>query len=324
MHVMFVVSCRLLRVEILACWHGGVPMLAPQLCCPPFMLYSKECLVQMQVMHVSGVDVLGAPIAAGSLDPALLDGPFAWHALLPDGTLVKASLTAASTTKLGKTATTAAALGDDSVKDLMVSLLHPDGSMSSQQLGIVDVPDGESMPIPGWLRTSLNGHKTWVVDSTALGELKAAATKAAAEAAAAAQAAAAAAAAEAAAAEAAAANKKVKGGDKKALEKQKSAAPPAATAVSNGVDAAAVSQGATTASGSSCLTGTAAIEAKVQYLEQLEPQPRGSIRTAVLTDPDTRAVVVNREDHLMMINYVGGSRLLQVRNYAEFRGYQSH
>jgi hypothetical protein len=47
-------------------------------------------------------------------------------------------------------------------------------------------------------------------------------------------------------------------------------------------------------------------------LQALAPVSKGCIRAAELTDPDTRAVVVTREDRLLIVDYLDGSRLLQV------------
>lgn len=256
----------------------------------------------VQTLHSSGVDVLGAPIAAGSLAPNLLDGPFAWRALLPDGTLIKSAVTAGSAAR--PDTSPVAAQGDG-----VISIMHPDGSMSRQQPGAVELTDGTSITAAGWLHTSVDGHQSWQLDAGGVEDLKATAAKAAADAATAAEAAANAAAAEAAAAELAAASKKGgKSADKRALDKQKTIPAP-----STGADAAACG-----ANGAALATGAgadpAALHTMLESLQDQEPQERASIiRTAKLTDPDTQAVVVTREDHLMVVNYVGGNRLLQVR-----------
>lgn len=284
------------------CGHGACNLMhclamtlrEPVPCISNGLNLSAILFCRLQTVHSAGVEVPGAPVAAGQLDAGLVDGPFAWHALLPGGTLIKAEVSAESAAQ--------------TTVDGLRTIMHPDGSMSKQQQGAVELPDGSSLTAAGWLHTDLEGNMTWVLDAGALEDLEKAAVKAAADAAAAAEAAAATAAAEAAAAEAAAAKKVgAKGGDKRALDKQKSASPAAIAAGSDGVSAAA-------AAGSAA--DPAAMHGMLDKLATMEPQEKGSIRAAKLTDPDTQAVVVTREDHLMVVNYAGGNRLLQVNSYS--------
>jgi len=185
------------------------------------------------------------------------------------------------------------------------------------ELPLAGAADGVQQ-VAGWLRTTPQGEQTWVTDPAALQDLREGLAKAAQEAAAAA----AAAAAEAAAAAAAAAEttgKKGSKGDKKGLGKQGSSK----TGKQQPLDQAPSASATAGAAGEVGASGTApesdtprvalAVDAALQQLEQRPPQSMGSIKAVQLTDADTRAVVTTREDHLLIVDYLDGSRLLQVR-----------
>lgn len=282
----------------------------------------------LQVVQATGVDVLGAPLAAGKLQAAVAASASQWHAVLPDGTLIKASADAAAgaisaarsaTGPTGQCLTAGAAASGCRA----TSVLHTDGSVSQHhklELPLVGV-DGElRQEVDGWLRTGPDGEQTWVVDTVALQDLWANLAKAAEEAAVAA----AAMAAEAAEAAAAAETTGKKGSkDKKGLGKtvsskqaakqqqQQQQQDPAGPAA----EAAAGSSGNSTAADSVHVQAAAAAEAALHELEHQAPQFMGSIRAVQLTDADTRAVVTTREDHLLIVDYPDGSRLLQVRGF---------
>jgi hypothetical protein len=271
---------------------------------------------EAQVLQSSGVSVLGAPLAAGQLDTQLMVGPFAWHAVLADGTLVKAAAAAAAA------ATHSAA--DSGVlqqcgSSSRLAILHPDGSTSAQHALQVQ-PQGTAIPpvaVDGWLLTTPQGEQSWTADAAALERLEAdlvAAEEAAIAAAAAAEAAAAAAAV---AAESPTGKKGSKGEKDraKAISKHggistKRPEQPGGTA---DAEAASAAEGAAQAGTQLDEQAIAAIRDALAELLQQQPVSQGRIRAACLTDPDTRAVVTTREDHLLLIEYADGSKLLQVR-----------
>jgi hypothetical protein len=271
-------------------------------------------------MQATGVNVLGAPLAAGSLQAKVSASTSALHALLPNGTLIKAA---------------AAAGGASTAEPEALTILHPDGTVSQQQqqdLTLAGVAGDLKQRVAGWLRTSPHGEQSWAVDVEALQHLRASLAQAAAEATTAA-----ATAAEAAAAAAAEAvtGKKGSKGSKKDLHKQASSKPPSAkhsaqqqqqqqqqqpqheqaTAAAAAAGTGSPDPGATPRGGEAQHTqqaAAAAAEAALQDLEQQPPQSMGSIRAVRLTDADTQAVVTTREDHLLLVDYPDGSRLLQV------------
>lgn len=274
-----------------------------------------------QGVHATGVDVLGAPLAAGKLQGLVSGSASAWHAVLPCGTLVKA----AAPPPHGAAAAAPTGQHGSKASQGTVTILHPDGTVSQQQqqdLVLASVAGDMRQQVPGWLRTGPAGEQTWVVDAEALQDLRAGLAKAAEEAAAAA---AAAAATEAAAAAVAAESTGKKGskGSKKALDKSASSKKPQQQQKEQGEQAGAAT---TAAAATAAEAGNAAVagdgehmqeamdvaDAALQDLEQQPPQSMGSIRAVQLTDADTRAVVTTREDHLLIVNYPDGSRLLQV------------
>jgi hypothetical protein len=279
-------------------------------------------------MQATGVDVLGAPLAARKLQAAVAASASRWHAVLPDGTLIKASpnadsaAAAAAHSAAGSTGQCVTAGG---ASCRATTVLHTDGSISQHhalELPLAGV-DGElRQEVAGWLRTGPDGEQTWVVDTVALQDLRANLAKAAEEAAVAAAAMAAEAAAAAAAAETT--GKKGGKGDKKGLGKtvsskqaakqqqqqqqqQQDPAGPAAEAGAGGGG-----NSSSTATESVHAQAAAAAEAALHELEHQPPQCMGSIRAVQLTDADTQAVVTTREDHLLIVDYPDGSRLLQV------------
>jgi len=198
-----------------------------------------------------------------------------------------------------------------------ISILHPDGSMSRQQQGAVILGAGNVVKAAGWRRISSTGSQTWALDGSALQRMQDAAATASKQAEAAAAAAAEAAAAAAAAAEAAAAaaaaeasSKKGKAGQKPAAKASAAAtAAPGDSKTSADVAAAAPAPNAAGAADTSVLMVKAAqLQEVVQHLQALAPEELGHIRAAQLTDPDTQALVVTREDHLLAVNYPDGSR----------------
>lgn len=259
------------------------------------------------------MNVLGAPLASGHLDGQLPDGPFAWHTLLPDGTLMKADASGGPPAKQS-----AAPVGIDEILTCStaagITILHPDGSTSRQQQEHVVLADGSAVTAAGWLHSSTGGQLTWTIDQVALERLKSAAALAAAEASAAAEAAAAAAAAAEEAAAAEAASKKGGKGDKaRALDKQRSGAKShGSAAFGSAAGDGAVVAGAGSPSSITSTSTHESLQSVLQQLELLEPISKGHIRAACLTDPDTRAVVSTREDHVMVVSYTDGSKLLQV------------
>lgn len=91
--------------------------------------------------HATGVDVHGAPVAGGYLDgqlPAVLQSA-AWHAILPDGTLIKAASASRGMAGDGRSLT----------------LLHVDGWMSQR----VEAGAGQ---LPGWIFTGATGACAWL------------------------------------------------------------------------------------------------------------------------------------------------------------------
>lgn len=286
----------------------------------------------MQVIDASAVDVLGASLAAGSLTAQVAASASAWHAVLPDGTLIKAAAVPRAGGSVAPcaqhTSWSSAERDADKARQPqgLATVLHPDGQVSQQhhlelplQIGMA-AADPTRHEVAGWLRKTPQGEQTWVVDAAALQGLKHSLNRAAQEAAEAVAAAAAEAAAAAAAAEPP--SKKGTKGDKKALGKQGSShpgkqaqeqAPPATPAGPVAADGACSMGLGSSSSGGEQLHTAAAIDAALQGLEQQPPQTMGSIRAVQLTDADTGAVVTTREDHLLIVDYPDGSRLLQVR-----------
>ena len=261
-----------------------------------------------QVPATRGCAVLGAEVARGDLQQLLPEGPFHWHALLPDGTLVRSAAVA------------------DPRQELQLLITSPGGQISRYQAREV-----AGQKVPGWVRTGTDGQREWVADEEALGALRAVAkaaaevkareaAEAAAQAAAAAEAAAAAAAAE--------AGKKGGKGAKGALAKSGSkeraasgsGVRPVSGAGTAGKDVAAAGSG----EGGMAMVleeggedGSAAAEAGgeaagVLGVEGALVMPEDPLRVAQLQDPDTEAVVYTREDLLMLVAYADGSTLLQV------------
>lgn len=271
-------------------------------------------------MEATAVNILGAPLSAGRLEAQVAASTSAWHGLLPDGTLLKAAAPAgAAPANTGSTCSSTATAVSRMQPVRARTILHPNGALSQQrhmELPLPGAADGVQQ-VAGWLRTTPQGEQTWVTDPAALQDLREGLAKAAQEAAAAA----AAAAAEAAAAAAAAAEttgKKGSKGDKKGLGKQGSSK----TGKQQPLDQAASASATAGAAGEVGGSGTApesdtprvalAVDAALQELEQRPPQNMGSIKAVQLTDADTRAVVTTREDHLLIVDYPDGSRLLQV------------
>jgi hypothetical protein len=267
----------------------------------------------------AAVDVLGALLATGTLQAQVPASTSAWHAVLPNGTLIKAAAPDRAATPAGSSYTT--------------TILHPDGSCSQQQqqeLTLAGVGVSMKQRVAGWLRTSPDGEQVWALDTVALQNLRTDLAKTAEEAAAAGAAAAAEAAAAAAAAESTG-KKGSKGTKKSQLDKQASSKIPNAKQRANeqpqqqpeqAVSAAAAAAAAVTGSAEPGSTpgladaghvaAAAAAEAVLLDLERQPPQSMGSIRAVRLTDADTGAVVTTREDHLLIVDYPDGSKLLQV------------
>jgi hypothetical protein len=268
----------------------------------------------------AAVDVLGALSAAGTLQAQVPASTLAWHAVLPNGTLIKAAAPDRAATTAGSSYTT--------------TILHPDGSCSQQQqqeLTLAGVGVSMKQRVAGWLRTSPDGEQVWALDTVALQNLRTDLAKTAEEAAAAGAAAAAEAAAAAAAAESTG-KKGSKGTKKSQLDKQASSKIPNAKqraneqpqqqpgqAVSAAAAAAAAAVTGSAEPGSTPrladtghVAAAAAAEAVLLDLERQPPQSMGSIRAVRLTDADTGAVVTTREDHLLIVDYPDGSKLLQV------------
>jgi hypothetical protein len=238
--------------------------------------------------------------------------------VLPNGTLIKAAAPDKAAAASSKCTTT---------------ILHPDGTCSQQQqqeLTLASVGVEMKQRVAGWLRTSPDGEQVWAVDAVALHNLRADLAKTAEQAAAAAAAAAAEAAAAAVAAESTG-KKGSKGAKKSQLDKQASSKAPSSKqrlteqpqqqpeqAVS-AAGAAAAAAGGSAEPGSTPrvadaehVPAAAAAEAALLDLEQQPPQIMGTIRAVRLTDADTGAVVTTREDHLLIVDYPDGSKLLQV------------
>jgi hypothetical protein len=174
------------------------------------------------------VSVLGAPLPPGHLDAGSSVGPFAWHAVLPDGTLVKRVVLGVDAAvpagpagcyhgSSGVTTDNGGCSGrrHEMRRQLQgLHLQHPDGSTSevvpcTLQLSELGISDG-TLTAWGWLHTRPSGDRVWLLADGAEADLyqqaMAAAAEQAAAALAAAEAAEAAAASAAAAAEAAAAD----------------------------------------------------------------------------------------------------------------------
>lgn len=280
----------------------------------------SSCLFLLQTMQATAVGVLGAPLAAGTLQGQVPASTSAWHAVLPNGTLIKGAAAAAHDAAAAADGANTRCAGREAA-----TILHPDGTVSQQQqqdLTLAGVAGDMKQQVAGWLRTTPQGEKVWVVDTVALQNLRSSLATAAEEAAAAA-----AAAAEAAAAAAAAESTGKKGGKgskSKALDKQASSKTPSAKHKEQQQQAqeqtAAAAAGAAEQGGTPRVSevehpqsAAAVAEAALLDFEQQPPQSMGNIRAVRLTDADTGAVVTTREDYLLIVDYPDGSRLLQVK-----------
>eukprot|EP00775_Hariotina_reticulata_P009324 gene9324-9489_t len=155
--------------------------LVVEMCTSGHVLLAPACPGDIKEMQASGVEVPGAPVAAGTLHPCVPSGSFSWRALLPSGALVKAVSAphgpaaqhcpadqhpvsvAASSAGIPPLAADLLCGRNSMTQHALLTILHTDGSMSTQQGGVLEFAAGSTSAAAGWLRTSRKDPDTRAV-----------------------------------------------------------------------------------------------------------------------------------------------------------------